>query len=267
MQWYTGNTFYDTLLIVGFLYALMIFVSSLYGTAAYGGRFGGGGAKSKGIKLGSKPGWILMELPGLIVFPIVFFMGENSDQIVPLFFLAIWMFHYTNRALVTPLLMRTAPGASQTFAFNVVVAGWITLFMHGYFNAEYIANIGTQYTTEWFSDPRFIIGIAIYAFGFTLNVYSDTILRNLRSKKPDPSEPRYKIPYGGFFKWVSCPQYLGEILSFTGFAIMTWNLGAVFVLAITVGNLAPRAMVTHKWFLKNFDDYPKERKALIPYIW
>ena len=118
MQWYTGYTFYDTLLIVGFLYALMIFVSSLYGTAAYGGRFGGSG-KSKGIKLGSKQGWILMELPGLIVFPIVFFMGQNSDQIVPLFFLAVWMFHYTNRALVTPMLMRVAPGAQGTFAFNV----------------------------------------------------------------------------------------------------------------------------------------------------
>ena len=56
MQWYTGNTFYDTLLIVGFLYALMIFVSSLYGTAAYGGRFGGSG-KSKGIKLGEQPSY------------------------------------------------------------------------------------------------------------------------------------------------------------------------------------------------------------------
>jgi 3-oxo-5-alpha-steroid 4-dehydrogenase 1 len=41
------------------------------------------------------------------------------------------------------------------------------------------------------------------------------------------------------FRWVTCPQYLGEILSFTGFAIMTWNLGAVFVLAMTAGNLIP----------------------------
>jgi len=266
MQWYTGNTLYDTLLIIGFLYALLIFVSSLFGTAAYGGRFGGG-SRAKGIKLHSKTGWILMELPGLIVFPVVFFMGANSGETVPLFFLAIWMIHYSNRALITPLLMRVQPGASSTFSLNVVIAGWVTLFLHGYFNAEYIANVGTQYTLSWFSDPRFIIGIMIYIFGFALNIHSDTILRNLRSKTPDPSAPRYKIPYGGMFKWVSCPQYLGEILSFTGFAIMTWNLGAVFVLAITVGNLAPRAFYTHKWFIKNFDEYPKERKALIPYFW
>ena len=54
------------------------------------------------------------------------------------------------------------------------------------------------------------------------------------------------------------------VLSFTGFAIMVWNLGAVFVLAMTAGNLIPRALFTNKWFHKNFDDYPKSRKAVIP---
>ena len=263
MQWYTGNTLYDTLLLIGFAYAILVMVSSFFGTAAYGGRFGGG-KRSKGIKLGSKAGWILMELPGLLVFPVVFFMGPNSDQTVPLFFLAVWMFHYTNRALVTPVLMRVQPGSTASFSLGVVIAGWITLFLHGSFNAAYLTEFGTQYTTEWFSDPRFQIGLAIYAFGFTLNVHSDGILRNLRSPNPSPDEPRYKIPYGGGFKWLTCPQYFGEILSFTGFAIMVWNLGAVFVLAMTAGNLIPRALYTHKWFHKNFDDYPKDRKAVIP---
>jgi len=265
MQWYTGNTFYDSLLIAGFVYVVLIFVGSLFGTAAYGGRFGGG-KRNKGIKLHAKTGWIIMELPGILVFPIVFFMGSNADQTVPLFFLAIWMVHYTNRALITPMLMRVQPGTSSSFALNVVIAGWITLFLHGYFNAAYISEIGTQYTIDWFSDPRFQIGLAIYLCGFTLNIHSDYILRNLRSRNPSPDEPRYKIPYGGGFKFVTCPQYLGEILSFTGFAIMTWNLGAVFVLLMTIGNLVPRAIYTHRWFHKNFENYPKERKAVIPFI-
>lgn len=265
MTWYTGDSTYDTLLLIGYAYALMIFVSSLWGTAQYGGRFGGRG-KSKGLKLGSKVGWILMELPGIIVFPAVFFMGPNWDNPVPLFFLLVWMIHYSNRALITPMLMRVAPGSTSSFALNVVIAGWITLFLHGYFNAAYLTRFGDQYTVDWFSDPRFIVGLCVYLFGFTLNIHSDTILRNLRPKQPVPGEPRYKIPYGGGFRLVSCPQYLGEILSFTGFAIMTWNLGAVFVLAITVGNLMPRAIYTHRWFIKNFPEYPPERKAIVPYL-
>ena len=263
MQWYTGNTLYDTLLIIGFLYALLVFVSSFFGTAQYGGRFG---SKAKGLKLGSKPGWILMEFPGLLVFPIVFFMGSKAFDPVPLFFLAVWMFHYSNRALITPLLMRVQPGSQSSFAFNVVIAGWITLTLHGYFNAAYISEYGNHYGIEWFSDPRFIIGLLIYAAGFTINVHSDSILRNLRSPNPSPDEPRYKVPHGGLFRFVSCPQYFGEILSFTGFAVMTWNLGAVFVLAMTAGNLIPRALFTHRWFRKNFEDYPSQRKAIIPYI-
>ena len=47
---------------------------------------------------------------------------------------------------------------------------------------------------------------------------------------------------------------------------MAWNLGAVFVLAMTAGNLIPRAIYTHRWFHKNFEDYPAERKAIIPGI-
>ncbi|MFT6052587.1 MAG: 3-oxo-5-alpha-steroid 4-dehydrogenase 1 [Halioglobus sp.] len=263
MQWYTGNTVYDTLLIVAFVFVLFVLVSSFFGTAQYGGRFG---EADKGIKLGSKIGWIMMEFPGLLVFPIVFFMGKNATQPVPLFFLCVWMFHYTNRALVTPMLMRVQPGSTSSFGLSVVLAGWVTLAMHGYFNAAYISELGTQYTNEWFSDPRFIGGLTVYLFGFGLNIHSDSILRNLRSKYPSPDEPRYKIPYGGGFKFVSCPQYLGEMMSFIGFAIMTWNLGAVFVLAITMANLGPRALYTHKWFRKTFENYPKERRAVIPFI-
>lgn len=263
MAWYTGNTFYDTALLLGFVYAALVFVSSFFGTAAYGGRFGGG-KRSKGIKLHAKTGWVIMELPGLLVFPTVYFMGKNAEQPVPLFFLAIWLIHYTNRALICPLLMRVQPGSSSSFSLSVVIAGWLTLFLHGYFNAAYLTEFGAHYTVEWFSDWRFQTGLAVYLFGFLLNLHSDHILRNLRPKHPKPDEPRYKIPYGGFFKWVSCPQYLGEILSFTGFALMTWNLGAVFVLAMTVGNLVPRAIYTHRWFKKNFNDYPASRRAIFP---
>jgi len=263
MTWYTGNTLYDSLLIVGFVIALLIYLGNRYGTAAYGGRFG---ESKSGFKLSSKMGWILMELPALIVFPIVYFAGQNAMQPVPLFFLGLWIFHYTNRALVNPMLMRTAAGSKNSFDPSVMLWGWVVLALHSYLNAAYISEFGDFYQQSWFQDPRFIIGIIIYVFGFSLNVYSDAILRNLRSKTPAPDEPRYKIPYGGMFKFVSCPQYLGEIISFVGLATMTWNLGAVFVVAVTAANLIPRALVTHKWFNKNFEDYPEERRAIFPYI-
>ncbi len=263
MQWYTGNAFYDTLLLIAFVFAGIVLLASFFGTAQYGGRFATPG---KGIKLGSKAGWMVMEFPGLLVFPLVFFSGRNAMEPVPLFFLCIWMMHYSNRALINPMLMRVQPGSTSSFDLSVVLAGWVTLTLHGYFNAAYISQFSDQYVAAWFTDPRFLTGLVIYLFGFTLNIHSDYILRNLRSPNPSPDEPRYKIPYGGGFRFVSCPQYLGEITAFAGFAVMTWNLGAVFVLAITIANLVPRALVTHKWFGENFADYPAGRKAVIPYV-
>lgn len=265
MGWYTGNAVYDTVLIFGFLIALFIFASQKYGTAAYGGRFTEG--ESKGINFGPRIGWILMELPTLLIFPIFFFTGPYWNSPVPLFLAGLWGFHYLNRALINPMLMRVKPGTKPTFNISVVISGWVVLIVHCYLNGRFFSEHGTHLqSAEWFKDPRFIIGLVIYAFGFTLNVYSDHILRNLRSKNPAADEPRYKIPYGGGFKFVSSPQYLGEILSFLGFAIMSWSLAFVYILLVTAGNLVPRAVKTHGWYKSKFEDYPAKRKAIIPGI-
>jgi hypothetical protein len=34
----------------------------------------------------------------------------------------------------------------------------------------------------------------------------------------------------------------------------------------TIFNLAPRAISSHRWYLKHFPNYPKDRKAVIPYL-
>jgi protein-S-isoprenylcysteine O-methyltransferase Ste14 len=63
---------------------------------------------------------------------------------------------------------------------------------------------------------------------------------------------------------VSCPNYLGEIVEWTGFALLTWSLPAVSFAAWTVANLVPRALAHHRWYRERFPDYPRRRKALIP---
>jgi hypothetical protein len=45
-----------------------------------------------------------------------------------------------------------------------------------------------------------------FCFGFDLNIHSDAILRNLRSKHLSPDTPRYKIPYDGGVKFFSVPE-------------------------------------------------------------
>ncbi|MEJ2006114.1 MAG: methyltransferase, partial [Cyclobacteriaceae bacterium] len=74
-------------------------------------------------------------------------------------------------------------------------------------------------------------------------------------------------PEGGLFRWVSCPHYFGEILEWSGWAVLTWSLPGFAFALFTFANLAPRAIAHHRWYKEKYENYPANRKALIPLIW
>ena len=90
----------------------------------------------------------------------------------------------------------------------------------------------------------------------------DTLL----AEEIESGEKVYRVPEGGLFKYITNPSYFSELLSFAGFAIATWSLGAVFVLVVSAANLIPRAFQVHRWYQAKFPDYPSERKVLIPFV-
>ena len=102
----------------------------------------------------------------------------------------------------------------------------------------------------------------MFIIGMFINQQSDRILFNLRK----PGETGYKIPMGGMYRYISCPNYFGELLEWVGWAVLTWSLpGAVFALW-TAANLVPRALSHHRDYQRRFDNYPADRKAIIPMV-
>lgn len=78
----------------------------------------------------------------------------------------------------------------------------------------------------------------------------------------------YKIPHGGMFELVSAGNYASEILEWTGYALATgWALPARAFALFVFANLSPRGWQHHLWYKSKFDSYPKNRKAVIPFIW
>jgi protein-S-isoprenylcysteine O-methyltransferase Ste14 len=65
---------------------------------------------------------------------------------------------------------------------------------------------------------------------------------------------------------VSCPNYLGEMLEWFGWALATWSIAGLAFALYTVANLLPRALQHHRWYRAKFADYPADRKALVPYV-
>jgi steroid 5-alpha-reductase/3-oxo-5-alpha-steroid 4-dehydrogenase 1 len=133
--------------------------------------------------------------------------------------------------------------------------------VNGYLQGRWLTVFGA-YDTSWLVDPRFLIGAAVMLAGYAINQHADAILRALRA----PGESTYKIPEGGLYRFVSCPNYLGEIVEWIGWAILTWSLVGLSFAVWTAANLAPRALSNHRWYREQFSDYPSARRSLIPFV-
>ncbi len=203
-------------------------------------------------------GWILMELPAVVLFTAIFFSGDHRFELAPVVLLSLWQFHYLNRTFVFPFRMR-APDRRMPVLVTLLGVGFNVL--NAYVNARWIGHLGS-YRSLWLTDPRFLVGTTLFLAGWFGNLHSDAILRNLRK----PGGGGYAVPRGGLFRWVSAPNYLCEIIEWTGWAVATWSMAGLAFALYTAANLVPRALRHHAWYRERFVDYPSERKALIPYL-
>ena len=227
----------------------LVFVSAPYGRHTRAGW---------GPTLPVRWGWVLMELPCVVVFAAFFFTGAHSASLVPLVLLGFWQLHYLNRTFIFPFRLRTG---DRRMPLLIPVLAIVFNVLNAWINARWIGHLGT-YAADWFSDPRFVIGALVFLGGWVGNLHSDAVLRGLRA----PGETGYKIPHGGLYRWVSAPNYLCEIVEWCGWALMTWSPAGLAFALYTAANLAPRAWSNHRWYQDKFKDYPKQRKALLPYL-
>jgi len=248
-------TFYRICLFSLFAFAVIVYFSLLLISAPYGRHL----RKGWGYTVRAKLGWFIMEFPAFFVIIIFFFAGNRRTNIVAIIFLLMWATHYFQRTFVFPFMMK---GGEKKFPAVLMVFALGFNTINGYVNGRYLFYYSPVYQISWLYDPRFIIGFIFFISGMVINLHSDHILRGLRGS----AKNGYSIPRKGLFKYISCPNYFGEILEWTGWAIATWSVPGLAFAVFTFANLAPRAFTNHRWYLENFSDYPKKRKALFPFI-
>jgi 3-oxo-5-alpha-steroid 4-dehydrogenase 1 len=252
---------YDTALLVAYITALLAFIGSLVVIAPYG-RFG----TKSGLELNPKLGWWLMEIMATVSFLVSYPQGPNALKPVPMIFAVLFLIHYANRGWYFPFSLRVDPGAKASFSIVVVVSGLFVTSLHGYLNAMWYSKYCSYLDWDWLLSPTCLFGLALYEISFWSTIWSESIIRSLRDKTP--SGPRYQIPRGFLFEYITSPQYLTELLGFAGWAIMTWSPAGLFIFLISAANLVPRAVETHKWYQEKFkEEYPKQRRILIPFLW
>jgi protein-S-isoprenylcysteine O-methyltransferase Ste14 len=229
------------------------FVSLLVTVAPYGRH-----ARRFGPTVAARWGWLIMELPSALGFLAIFLAGPRRGEAAPIALATLWLIHYGHRAFVFPFRLS---GGGKPMALAVIALGDLFNLANAYGNARWLSALG-DYPPGWLASPRFLGGAALFAIGLGVNLHSDEILRRLRR----PGDTGYHLPRGGLFRFVSSPNYLGELCEWSGFAIAAWSPPALVFALWTFANLAPRALANHRWYRARFPDYPPERRALVPYL-
>lgn len=171
-----------------------------------------------GPQIPDRLGWLLMESPSALGFAWVFFHGSHWREVPRLVLASLWLLHYGHRTFVYPLRMKSQ-GKKMPLVIALMAIGFNVLNVS--VNATWIGSLG-EYPDAWLSDPRFVVGVAMFVTGFVVNYDADRRLFRLRARSSG-----YSIPKGGLYRWVTCPNYLGELLEWSGWALASFSLGGL----------------------------------------
>lgn len=251
------DNLYRILLVSQFALVLPVLICLLFIKAPYG-KFGHPGRAV--FVWDSRLAWLLMELPAAAtIFIMYLYSPARTEGSLNIVYLLIWEFHYLYRTFVFPMLLK---GHRKNFPGIIVFSAWIFNVMNGFINGYYLFYLRPAVEISIFSRAPFIPGLLIFLCGFLIHFYSDAHIRSLRTKKGDG----YHTPHAGLFRWVSNPNYLGEWVQWSGWAILTWSLPGLAFSLFTFANLFPRAVANHRWYQNQFENYPTGRRAFFPFI-
>jgi len=213
-----------------------------------------------GVKVNARWSWILQEMPSFFVGLAVFIqVGANNINIGSEIVVCLFLLHYFNRSFIYPFQMSSK---STPVPLTASISAFVFTSGNAFAITRY-ALIHDPIDNNFMKSTQFVIGISLWLFGFVANMHSDRILLTLRK----PGESGYKIPRGGLFEYVSGANFFAEIVEWWGLAIATgFHLPLLCFAFQTTFTIGTRACASHRWYLMKFEDYPKSRRAIIPFI-
>jgi isoprenylcysteine carboxyl methyltransferase (ICMT) family protein YpbQ len=247
MNWFE-NILYSWIAIPIILFPILLKVRAPYGRHTKSGW---------GPMIDNHWGWFWMEVPALLTFPLLATFGPTEKDPLSWLLIGLWCIHYFNRVIIFPFRLKTKGKKMPLFiAMSAVFFNLMNGFVNGYYIGFVDGKSGSMISIFVF------LGILLFFAGYIINNIADTRLIALRRQGSG-----YQIPKGWLFNFISCPNHFGEIVEWIGFAIVARNPAALSFAIWTFCNLAPRAKNHHDWYRETFEDYPKERKVVLPYIW
>jgi 3-oxo-5-alpha-steroid 4-dehydrogenase 1 len=239
--------------------AIVVFISLYFVTAGYG-QFR---TKQWGWSINNKLAWVLMEAPAFLTMLVIWYTSGCPTAAPQIVLLGLFLLHYFQRSFIFPLLMSGHSKMPVTIMLSGVTFNIINGIMQGgalfWFPRE-------AYLEGWdyFTHDISIMGLVIFFIGMAINLHSDHVIRHLRQ----PGDTRHYLPQKGMYQYVTSANYFGEIVEWTGFAIVAGSLAAWVFVWWTAANLVPRAHAIYNRYKKEFGkEALAEKKRIIPFIY
>jgi very-long-chain enoyl-CoA reductase len=174
-----------------------------------------------------------------------------------------WTFHYAKRLLETIFVHRFSHATMpilNIFKNSAYYWGFTALV------AYYVNH--PLYTKASFGDAQVYLGLALFMINEFGNYSIHIALRDLRppgTRERNIPRPTSN-PFTMLFRYVSCPNYTYEIYSWISFTIMTQTLTAGLFAFVGAAQMTVWALGKHRNYRKEFKEYPRGRKAIIPFL-
>ena len=253
------ETFYNYLTLGMATLAAVVFVILYFVTAGYG-QFR---TQQWGWSIDNKLAWVLMEAPVFLTMLGIWYWSGCPTAAPQVVLMGLFLLHYFQRSFVFPLLMTGKSRMPVTIMLSGVTFNVINSIMQGgalYWFPREAYEEGWTYLTH----TSAIIGFIVFFLGMGINLHSDHVIRHLRK----PGDTRHYLPQKGMYRYVTSANYLGEIIEWTGFAIVAGSTAAWVFVWWTAANLVPRAHAIYNRYREEFGRKTLVgRKRIVPFVY
>lgn len=212
--------------------------------------------------------FVIEYLGPLLIHPLIYFLrpyiyrdASNQPSTLQTLSCVAITLHFFKRELETLFVHRFSNATMP--AFNIFKNSAHYWLLAGLLIA-YFTYSPTSATAAPSNPLLTFIALVLYVMGELGNLNTHLVLRNLRS----PGGTERGVPKGLGFDWVTCPNYLFEIVAWVGILILnrSWST-AVFVI-VAGAQMGVWAKKKESRYRKELGThYERKRFSMIPGVW
>ncbi|ORX53996.1 hypothetical protein DM01DRAFT_1305444 [Hesseltinella vesiculosa] len=214
--------------------------------------------KSKSLTIPSQWGMLLIYAPSLIGSIGIWWWSHHRKSLPHVQFLSLFTFLHFTKRIYEVLFVHRYSGKSVLADALVISSSYLSFTVIQW-------HFATLVPASSVDRPQLVLGAILFFIGEGINLYHHSLLSQLRRG----GSKDYKIPRRGLFKYVWCPHYLGEIISFMAMTLLSQH-AIVFVYELmAAAYLGVRAKQTQRWYKQRFQLSPTDqaKACLIPGVY